>query len=335
MNLESKTPQPEHEKLFDEICGQLNELSQKRLRPQIPLIENSDQTPVEPINITVELNQAQSKAQAFSERMEKMQINFRKSQEELKSAQNEITEKIKALDSISFAQNDLSREIKRLSEQLDQERINNSKLSTDLAKSLEMNLRLQFEIEEIRSKANQHLTEEKKHNQFLQDRLKSTAHELELSQALYNETRLELAKAKEKFQLENQSWANEKRNFQSEIADQAANIDEKKEQIQHFREELEIKASEFQKAADTIKEYELHTHQQHEMMKTLSEVAEKKMIELKIALDKKTIESQDYYSHLQQAMTQIHVLRQENHALKDYISKLTSLHQQRSQEIRA
>lgn len=326
MNIEGKNP-PEHERLFDEICGKLQELSGKKTlaTPEYEEIEAHE----------IDLELAQRKSYAYSERMEKMQNNFKKSQEDLKSAQNEIHEKIKALDSMNFSNNDLSREVKRLSEQLDQERINNSKLSTDLAKSLEMNLRLQFEIEEIRSKANQHLTEEKKHNQFLQDRLKSISHELELSQALCNETRLELAKAKDKFQLENQNWANEKRNLQNEIADHAANVDEKKQQIQQFRDELSMKAEEFQKAADTIKEYESHTHQQHEMMKTLSEVAEKKIIELKLALDKKNIESQDYYSHLQQAMTQIHVLRQENHALKDYIAKLSSLHQQRTPEVRS
>lgn len=318
---------PEHERLFDEICGKLQELSGKKSMTAI------DQDEIEAHEIHLEL--AQHKSNSYSERMEKMQTNFKKSQEDLKSAQNEIHEKIKALDSMNFSGNDLSREVKRVSEQLDQERINNSKLSTDLAKSLEMNLRLQFEIEEIRSKANQHLTEEKKHNQFLQDRLKSNSHELELSQALCNETRLELAKAKEKFQMEQQNWSTEKRNLQSEIADHAANLDEKKQQIQQFRDELTMKAEEFQKAAETIKEYESHTQQQYEMMKTLSEVAEKKLIELKIALDKKTMESQDYYSHLQQAMTQIHVLRQENHALKDYIAKLSSLHQQRATEVRA
>ena len=119
--------------------------------------------------------------------------------------------------------------------------------------------------------------------------------------------------------------------IQNEMADRTAIIEEKKQQIQGFRDELEMKANEFQKAADTIKEYEHHTGQQHEMMKTLSEVAEKKMIELKVALDKKTIESQDYYSHLQQAMTQIHVLRQENQALKEYNGKLSNLQQQRPQ----
>ncbi len=320
---------PEHEKLFDEICGKLQELSQRKQEifqeaALVPRLDgSSDQFPAQ-------------RAAQFSERLDKMQTHLRKSQEELKTAQQEIHDKIRSLDTLNFANNDLSREVKRLSEQLDQERINNSKLSTDLAKSLEMNLRLQFEIEEIRSKANQHLTEEKKHNQFLQDRVKSLSHELDLSQALCNETRLELAKAKEKFQLENQAWANERRNLQGEIDDQALNIEEKKNQIQSFRDDINTKIEELQKSAEALREYDTHTQQQHEMMKTLSDVAEKKMIELKLALDKRTIESQDYYSHLQQAMTQIHVLRQENGALKDYIAKLTALHQQRNTtEVRA
>ncbi len=298
---------PDHEKLFDEICGKLQELSFKQ--------ESSTDTPPTP------------RSDNFSERLEKMQTHIRKSQEELKASHMEIQEKIKSLDTLNFANNDLNREVKRLSEQLDQERMNNSKLSTDLAKSLELNLRLQFEIEEVRSKASQQLTEEKKHNVFLQDKVKNLSHELDLAQALANETRLELAKAKEKFQLENQTWQNEKRSLNTEIADRVAELEEKRQQIQDLREDIENKVQELQKSSEALNQYEAHTQQQHEMMKTLSDVAEKKMIELKLALDKKTIESQDYYSHLQQAMTQIHVLRQENSALKDYIAKLSALHQ--------
>ncbi len=307
---------PDHEKLFDEICGKLHELSLK----QQDQPTDTTQTP---------------RMDNFSERLEKMQTHLRKSQEELKASQQEIQDKIKSLDTLNFANNDLNREVKRLSEQLEQERMNNSKLSTDLAKSLELNLRLQFEIEEIRSKASQHLTEEKKHNAFLQDKVKTLTHEMDLAQALANETRLELAKAKEKFQLESQSWANEKRIFQSEIENHLANLEDKKAQIQTLRDEVTQRNDELHKSAETIQQYDSHTQQQHEMMKTLSDVAEKKMIELKLALDKKTIESQDYYSHLQQAMTQIHVLRQENSALKDYIAKLTALHQARANEARA
>jgi SMC interacting uncharacterized protein involved in chromosome segregation len=311
---------PDHEKLFDEICGKLQELG---LKQQEAPTENLASTP-----------QGQ-RSDKVSERFEKMQTHLRKSQEELKASHQEIQDKIKSLDTLNFAGNDLNREVKRLSEQLDQERMNNSKLSTDLAKSLELNLRLQFEIEEIRSKASQHLTEEKKHNVFLQDKVKTLSHELDLAQALANETRLELAKAKEKFMLENQGWQNEKQRLQSEIEDRVSELDEKKAQIQTLRDDVNAKIDELSKSSEALQQYDVHTQQQHEMMKTLSDVAEKKMIELKLALDKKTIESQDYYSHLQQAMTQIHVLRQENAALKDYIAKLTALHQQKANEIRA
>ena len=279
----------DHEKLFDEISEKLQALSH-------------------------------TKSDNLSERLEKMQVQFRRSQEELKAAQQEFQDKINSLDTLSFSNNDLSREVKRVSEQLDQERMNNSKLSTDLAKSLELNLRLQFEIEEVRSKASQYLNEEKKHNIFLQDKVKTLSHELDLAQALSNETRLELAKAKEKYQTDSNQSAQEKKNLQTEITDLKADLDEKKVQISSLAE-----------VTETLKQYEEHTFQQHELMKNLSEVAEKKMIELKMALDKKSMECQDYYSHLQQAMTQIHVFRQENTALKDYISKLTALHQQKTQ----
>lgn len=306
----------EHEKLFDEISGKLQELSHKKLdSPEAPLAPRS--------------------TERTSERVEIMHTQIRRSQEELKAAQQEIQEKINSLDTMNFASNELNREIKRVSEQLDQERMNNSKLSTDLAKSLELNLRLQFEIEEIRSKASQYLTEEKKHNAFLQDKVKTISHELDLSQALCNETRLELAKAKEKFQMETHQSAQEKKNLQTQIEDLNTDLSETREQVEILKQELTGRIEEMGKISETLKEYESHTTQQHEMMRNLSEVAEKKMIELKMALDKKSMESQDYYSHLQQAMTQIHVLRQENAALKDYISKLTALHQAKQNEVRA
>lgn len=293
----------EHERLFDEIYGKLQELSHR-------------DTPT---------------GERYQERLEKMQMQVKRTQEELKAAQHEIQEKIKSLDSISFAQNDMNREIRRLSEQLDQERMNNSKMSTDLAKSLELNLKLQFEIEEIRSKANQAISEEKKHNNFLQDKVKNLSHEFDLSQALCHETRLELAKAKEKFSFESSNWAQEKKTLQVEIEDHQLAQQEKMVQIESLREELGFKLEEIQNIKESLSQFESHADQQNEMMKTLSEVAEKKIIELKLALDKKSLESQDYYSHLQQAMTQVHVLRQENAALKDYISKLTALHQQKMQ----
>jgi hypothetical protein len=163
------------------------------------------------------------------------------------------------------------------------------------------------------------------------------SHELDLAQALANETRLELAKAKEKFQLENQNWQNEKRALQMVSQDHVASMEEKKQQILELQNQINLKNEELTNTNESLGQYEAHTFKQHDMLKTLSDVAEKKMIELKLALDRKTIESQDYYSHLQQAMTQIHVLRQENGALKDYIAKLTALHQHKANtpEVRA
>jgi SMC interacting uncharacterized protein involved in chromosome segregation len=241
----------EHERIFDEIRGKLNEL-----------------------------NPHQS-SERLSERLEKMQFQLKKSQEELFTARLEMEEKIKSMETLSFTNNDLARDLKRQSEQLEQERATNSKLSADLAKSLELNLKLQYEIEEIRARAQAVVNEEKKHNMFLQDKVKTLSHELELSQALNNENRLELSKAKE----------------------------------------------ELSKATESLEILEEHAQKQSEVLKNLSEVAENKLVELKLAVDKKTSESQDAFSQLQQALSQIQVLRQENSALKEYIHKISALNQ--------
>ena len=94
---------------------------------------------------------------------------------------------------------------------------------------------------------------------------------------------------------------------------------------------MKLKDEEIQSLSETLKEFENHSLQQAELMKNISSAAEQKIIELKVNFDRKHIECQDYYSHLQQALTQIQVLRQENNALKDYISKLTALHQSRGE----
>jgi len=256
---------PDHEKLFDEICGKLSELSHY------------------------------SPDSSSQQRLETMHMQIKRSQEDLKAAQLEIEEKIRTLGNLNYQPSELTKDMKRVTEQLETERMNNSKLSTDLAKSLELNLKLQFEIEEIRSRTSASFSEERRLTALLTDKNKSLTHELDLSQALNSEMRLELEKAKDRYQQDSQTYL-------KEIED----------------------------LTGTLQEYENHTLGQHEMMKNLSNVAENKMIELKLALDKRTIESQDYYSHLQQAMTQINVLRQENAALKDYISKLTALHQHKA-----
>jgi chromosome segregation ATPase len=225
-----------HEKLFDEISGKLQEL-----------------------NFT-------PRDERMSERLEQMQTQMRISQEELKATKALLQEKIQTMDAMSFASNDTHREIKRLSDQLEQERINSSKLSTELAKSLELNLRLQYEIEEVRAKTN--VGVEKMEQKILEK--------------------------------------------ETELADLQA--------------ELDVRGEEIQKAKESLIQYENHLEEQNTLMKKLFEVAEKKMIELKMALDKKTLESQDHLSNLQQGSTQIQALRQENTALKEYFDKVTALH---------
>jgi hypothetical protein len=256
----------EHERIFDEIRGKLNELGGQTQISFTEMDASTEKT----------LSSTQDRP---SERLEKMQFQLKKSQEELFTTRHEMEEKIKSLDNLSCTNNDLSREIKRQSDHLEQERMTNSKLSSDLARSLELNLKLQYEIEEIRVRAQAIVNDEKKHHLFLQDKAKTLSHELELAQAMNNETRLELSKA----------------------------------------------TDEIQSLTESLTELEDHAQKQTDAIKSLAEVAEKKIIELKMALDKKTAESQDSFSQLQQSFSQIQVLRQENSALKEYINKMTSL----------
>lgn len=302
------TENKEHTQILEEISEKITEI-------------NNDSIPskIESLNF---INPIANKAQD----------HIRKSQEDLRLAQLEIQEKIKAFDSITSNPSEISRESKRLSEQLDMERATNSKLSSDLAKSLELNLKLQFEIEEVRTRATQALSEEKKHNQFLQDKIKNLNNELDLSQALANEVKVELVKAKDRFQLESQNWMKERQTLNLMINDLQTIIEDKNKNIEVLSHELSHRQQQIDDLQNSIGEFEQHSTQQNEVMKTLSQVAEQKMIELKISLDKKTIECQDYYSHLQQVLTQLNVLKQENGALKEYIGKLSMLHQIKSQE---
>lgn len=277
---------PNHEKLFDEICGKLSELSLR------------------------------TEAANSEEKINRMQISLQKSQEELKTAQFEIFEKMKSIDQHSVGPHDLTKEIKKISDQLEQERNSSSKLSVDLAKSLELNLKLQFEMEEVRSKMSQSLTEEKKHNNYLAEKNKNLQHEVELTQALCNETKLELLKSKDRITGQ-----------QSEMQEHIHQVDQRDNLIQSLKTDLENRLEDINKLSESLEQFEAHSHLQSSALKELSEVAEKKLIELKMALDKKSVECQDYYSHLQQSMSQAAVLRQENSALKDYIAKISQLQQ--------
>lgn len=302
---------PDTERLFDEIAGKLNELS-TRGGPESP-----------------------------ADRVERLQGQLRKSQDEWKSAQNMMQERMANFEHFSTSQNDLSQEIRRLSDLLEQERQNNSKTSADLAKALELNLKLQFDIEEVRTKAGQLVAEERKHNQFLVEKNRGLGTEIELSHAMNQEVRLELGKAREKFLNDQNQWSEDKTALDQTIQARKEELEMSQLKIDETEIALRRKESEFQKKSEecvthmeeihglneALKAFEEHAHSQNEAMKQLTSTAEKKLIEMKLALDKKIIESNDYYSHLQQALTQVQILRQENSALKEYIQKLTNLHQ--------
>jgi hypothetical protein len=199
-----------------------------------------------------------------------------------------LQNKIGNLENLSINGDDSSPELSHLSHQLEQERQTNSKLNTDLAKSLELNLKLQFEIEEIRKKANQ---------------------------IIY------------KFQNEQSQWQSEKNNL-TNMSNELRTLAEKRlDEINALTLELNNKNEETEKIAEALSSFESQSLEQQNLICNLSEVAERKIVELKIGLDKKMAESHDLNSRLQQATSQTLALKQENHALREYIGKYSALHQ--------
>ena len=278
--------------------------------------------------------------ESWSDRIERMQSQLKRSQDELKSAQSEIEEKIKNFDTLMTPSVDLDSDLRRLTEQLDAERGTNSRLSADLAKSLELNLKLQFEIEEMKSKANQIINEERKHNQYLTEKNKAMAHEMELVQALNTEVRTELVKTRESFQAELLLAQEQHGELEKTLQEKHTLIENQNHQLAQAQELISQKETEISSITESLQQFEEHSIKQNEAMKNLSAVAEKKIVELKMALDKKSIESQDYYSHLQQSLAQAAILKQENVALKEYIAKISQLqgpvnHQGKPTEVRA
>lgn len=302
------TSVPEHEKLFDEICNKLNELS----------THNQDEEVLPP-----------------QPKYEQMQVQMKKFHTELKGSQEELREKIKTLENVSYGPDTLDAQLKQLMDQLSAERSNNTKMSADLAKSLELSLQLQLEIQGLKARALQMQSEEKKYSQALFEKNKVLQRDLELNQALKDETAMELAKAKSAFAKELEMWDEQREQFESHI--QALKTD--KMELEQTIEELKATIverdntitslnEEIEKISSSFSEVESSAAQQNDVLKNLMSVAETKIVEMKLALDKKALEAQDYYSHLQQALTQLGVLKQENGALKEYVSKLNYYHQQ-------
>lgn len=300
---------PDHEKLFEEICGKLSELSQHQQQEK-------------PVS---QPNQA----------LEKVQSQIRKFQSEMLETHTELHGKIKNIENVQFTQNDLALQLKQVTEQLNQERTNNTKLNTDLAKSLELSLQLQLEIQGLRARSQQFQNEEKKYSQSLMDKIKQLGRDLELLKALKDEAEQEFSKARASFIEQNETWKTERQELQNEIA----NGKEQVEAVLKMREQLQAEGEakdatiqslneEIEKMSQGLTELEGSTQKQNEVLKNLMDVAEQKIVEMKMALDKKNLECQDYYSHLQQSLTQVSLFKQENAHLKDYIAKINQHLQQ-------
>lgn len=303
------SPVQEHEKIFDDICSKLSELSGQ---PE----EAPDNQP----------------------RYEKMQVQMKKFNSELQDSHEELKEKIKSLENVSYGPESLDAQLRQLSEHLMSERANNTKLSADLAKSLELCLQLQLEIQGLKARTLQGQVEEKKYSQALLDKTRVLQRDLDLAQALKDESAMELQKAKAAYIKEQTSWVDQRQKFETEIVDLKSERDELEQTITDMETMLEERNQtisslhqEIEKISTAFNDVESSAHKQGDVLKNLMEVAETKIIEMKLALDKKGLEAQDYYSHLQQALTHAVVHRQENVALKEYVTKLNFYHQQASQ----
>lgn len=254
---------PEHEKIFNEICHKLNELSQDE-------------------------DQKNSKDRVGQ--LDKMQNQLKNFQIELVSNHEDMKLKIESLEKMTTSNSDLTVRVKELTECLNQERMHNSKLSTDLARSLDLSLKLQLEIQEIKTKAIQAQMDDRK--QYLEN---------------YESIQFDFQKEKSRLLDMNQGLS--------------AELKEKQEQVQF----LEGKINELE---TSMAEIEGTSQEQAETIKHLMSVAENKIVELKLEGDRIQSELDNVRGQFQQSSTYTEILKKENIALKEYINKMTAFQQQ-------
>lgn len=254
---------PEHEKIFNEICHKLSELSQDE-------------------------DQKSSKDRVVQ--LDKMQNQLKNFQIELVSNHEDMKLKIDTLEKMTTSNSDLTVRVKELTDCLNQERSHNSKLSTDLARSLDLSLKLQLEIQEIKTKTIQAQMEDRK--QYLEN---------------YESIQFDFQKEKGRLLDMNQGLS--------------AELKQKQEQITFLEGKInELEAS--------MAEVEATSQEQAETIKHLMSVAENKIVELKLDGDRIQSELDNVRGQFLQTSTQTEILRKENTALKEYINKMTAFQQQ-------
>ncbi len=350
------TENNDHEKIFDEICDQFQLLNQhqesKMNQSETPFFfQNEKQNDVEltslpslsyslqpqekqnkmPQQTQIEIQLSTQDQTAHANQTHEgsgLQLQMKKFQSELRETQDELIEKIKSLENVNFTPTLMNEQVKAIADQLNAERLNNTKLSADLAKSLELCLQLQLEIQGLKAKMIQTQTEEKKYAHSLIEKNKQIQRDLQLTTALKEEVSTELEKAKIAFEIERE-----------QLHIQIKELKEEKQFLEQANEELHetiyLKEQEINglnvrlgNISEQFNEVEESASQQNDVLKNLMDVAEAKIVELKLALDKKVLESQDLFNQVQQLGSQTQVLRQENVALKDYVTKLNYYQQQ-------
>lgn len=259
---------PAHEQIFNEICTKLNELSQ------------TDET-------------KSSKDKVIQ--LEKMQNQLKNFQFDLMTNHEDMKLKIESLEKMTVSNSDLSQRLQELTELLNQERAINSKLSSDLAKSLDLSLKLQLEVQDIKTKAMQAQMEDRK--QYL-DNCESIQFDFQKQKAALMDTNMRLT----------------------------ADLKQKEEQITH----LNLKINEIETNMNAIEET---SNEQKETIQHLMTVAENKIVELKLSLDRTTADKVNLSGQFTQATAQVDTLKQENYTLKDYINKMSQYYQQYQQQL--
>ena len=254
---------PKHEKIFNEICTKINELSQ------------SEETKTSKDRVA---------------QLEKMQNQIKTFQYDLLATHENMQLKIQTLEKMTTSNSDLTIRVQELTDLLNQERNHNSKLSTDLAKSLDLSLKLQLEVQEIKARALQAQIEERKQFQNTFDNMQMRLNR-EKSDVIY---------------------ANEELIKEIQVKD--GQIDE-----------LNQKINDLEKG---MSELESTSLEQGETIDHLMNVAENKIVELKLSCDRKSTDLENALGELNQVKTQIELFKNENYALKDYINKMTEYQKQ-------
>ncbi len=259
---------PDHEKIFNEICLKLNELSQ------------SD-------------DEKLTKEKTLQ--LEKMQNQLKNFQFDLVANQEDMKIKIETLEKMTVSNSDLSVKIQELTDSLNLERASNSKLSSDLAKSLDLSLRLQLEIQDIKAKSMQAQIEDRKQYQDNHDLVKY------------------------EFQKHKSEWADKTNSLNQELS--------------HKQNEIAMLNQKINEIEKNMNMIESTSNEQKETIDHLVTVAESKIIELKLSSDRACADRDNLSGQLKKMNSQVETLSKENYALKDYINKMTVHYQNYQQQL--